>query len=85
VSIHHEVSVHCDRCGHWEHGNVQTTAQRRQAGWVIWTSQGGRYGRRLHLCPTCIQAGAQETVYGEVAPSSTPATRQLDLLSEQER
>ena len=61
MSIHHEVSVHCDACGHWQYGNESNIRQRRQDGWLIWRSEDGHW---RHLCPICSAAGAR-TMFGE--------------------
>jgi hypothetical protein len=70
VSIHHEVSVHCDGCGHWQHGNDSTTRQRRSDGWSIWRT-GGTCGHWRHLCPTCT-AGGKRTHDGLAANEVIP-------------
>jgi len=54
MSIHHEVSVHCDVCSYWEWGSQHTTAQRRAAGWTIWREDHGRRSFR-HTCPDCTK------------------------------
>lgn len=50
MSIHHDVTIHCDTCGLWEHGDSRTTRQRRNAGWSIWPDDRGKW---CHKCPTC--------------------------------
>lgn len=72
MSIHHYVSVHCDGvdCGEWQDGDAATTTQRRKDGWTIWT-EGGRYGRRRHLCPRCTREG-RKTLDG-LAANEVPA------------
>lgn len=51
MSIHHDVTIHCDTCGWWEHGDRSTTARRRKRGWVIWQDE--ESGRWQHTCPNC--------------------------------
>lgn len=53
MSIHHEVTIHCDSCGQWERGEERTTRQRREAGWRIWQEAGTRRWR--HKCPDCAE------------------------------
>lgn len=58
MSIHHEVTVHCDTCGFWEYGNARTTRQRRRAGWIIWQDE---YFSWRHTCPNCAAAPSNQT------------------------
>lgn len=73
MSIRHSVSIHCDGCGEWHWHDDMTTAQRRKAGWRIWTTQGGRYGSRRHLCPHCTV-----TTQGERPPAAGTTGRESD-------
>lgn len=52
MSIHHEVSIHCDDCGQWKYANGETTKQRDKAGWVRYKEG---YSTR-HRCPECSGA-----------------------------
>lgn len=76
MSIHHEVTVHCDGCGNWEQGNhggtnsSKITRQRRREGWLIWRNdwspEYGTSGPWRHLCPRCaVDAAVRARVTDE--------------------
>lgn len=54
MSIRHDVTIHCDLCMHWTHGNRNGTAALRKQGWLSWRNESGR---ARHVCPHCTQAG----------------------------
>lgn len=54
MSIHHEVSVHCDECSQWEYRNGKTAAQAKKEGWVSYIER----GMRMHKCPECSGASS---------------------------
>jgi len=55
MSIRHQVSVHCDTCGHWEYGSDDSTRGRRKKGWLIWQDDQGHW---CHKCPWCVAKSA---------------------------
>lgn len=75
MSIHHEVTVHCDGCGYWEqgnpggHGSSQITRHRRKTGWRIWREHG--WGPWQHLCPTCNGTPAIVARFQHTIPEAT--------------
>jgi hypothetical protein len=53
MSIHHEVTVHCDTCGEWERVDGEPARKRRRRGWRMWKDE---YGSWRHSCPKCTKA-----------------------------
>lgn len=50
MSLTHIVTIHCDHCGHWIHGDGVPTRVRRRQGWLVWQDENGHW---CHLCPRC--------------------------------
>lgn len=63
MSIHHEVTIHCDSCGQWDSAGGRDLTR---FGWARYRNgdgrgptTGGHLDAPRHLCPTCA-ASTQE-------------------------